>query len=277
MPQIRGYATPFAVYNPGFTGLGWDDYGVSASHSDYSNATGVMSGDLSGFASYEHVLTDDDLAIPVRSTFHFVQIRYTLGQSDLSMAGGLSAEPYLRYENAPPIYQAVIAPPYINTMNDYVAVFACDPNGYPWSRYSIFRVKGARLLFGLRTVIPDPYLASARLYWSECRFEVGFTIPAPVVLTAAATGIGVNAATLRGSLDPRSATSTYPVSWYFDYGTTASYGSRTAVTTGVTGDGVSAVSAAVAGLGAATVYHYRLVAVNGEATYPGADMVFATL
>lgn len=131
-------------------------------------------------------------------------------------------------------------------------------------------------MFGLRTVIPDPWLATARLYWSECRFEVGFTLPAPVVETVSATVLP-NIANLAGLLDPRGATAPFPVVWYFQYGTTTAYGRVTASTGGVTGDGMAAVFANTGLLTPGLVYHYRLVATTAEGSYFGEDVRFLAI
>jgi hypothetical protein len=277
MPQVHGYASPFANYNPGFTDLGWTTYGASPSHSDYSNATGVYSADISGKSTYEHVLTADDLAIPSRAEITKVEIVYQLGQSQLGSAGSLAVVPYLRYENGPPIYQGLVAPVYLNVMQPYLASFPTDPNGFAWARGSIYRLKGRRLLFGLRTTVPDPSLASARLYWSECRFNVYFSAPAPIPVTGGATSIGSTTAVVHGTLDPRSATAEFPAAYEFQYGLTTAYGSSSPQITGITGDGAVAVQAALSGLTHYSVYHYRLVADGPEGTVYGEDKIFSTL
>jgi hypothetical protein len=276
MTVTRGYAT-FDSFDPGFTGKAWEMYGSTYSHTDYSNSTGAVSGDLTGYATYEHVLgVQIDSTIPTRSVFQYVQLRLTLGMVEaLSVAAaGLGVLPYIRYQDGPPIYLAEIRPAYLLSMNDYVVQFTRDPNGYPWALNSIFRLRGERLLFGLRTVIPDPLPFSARIFWSECRFEVGFVLPTPVIVPDPATWSNVGGSNrislLTATIDPRSATSTYPVSYYVQYGTTAAYGSRTSITTGLTGDGPAFVSTGWNGTAGIT-YHYRWVMVTGEGNFYSDD------
>src|SRR5262245_20973271 len=63
----------------------------------------------------------------------------------------------------------------------------------------------------------------------------------------------------------------------FEYGTTTAYG-KTAPCTPAPGAGSSAVavSAAVGGLSANTVYHFRISATNGGGTSKGLDAEFKT-
>jgi len=94
----------------------------------------------------------------------------------------------------------------------------------------------------------------------------------PAVTTGAAQGIGTGSATLTGSLDPRN----HATSWFFEYGTSTGYGSRTATQTASANSGNRAVTAVVGGLTAGTTYHYRLVASSSAGTSRGADVAFTT-
>jgi hypothetical protein len=94
----------------------------------------------------------------------------------------------------------------------------------------------------------------------------------PAVTTGSATSVGVTTATLTGSVDPKGLTT----SWHFDYGTTTSYGSKTPSKSAGSGNGATAVSAAISGLAPATTYHFRLVASSSAGTADGADITFAT-
>jgi hypothetical protein len=64
--------------------------------------------------------------------------------------------------------------------------------------------------------------------------------------------------------------------WYFEYGTTTQYGSRTSNRSAGSGFGDRAVSVAISRLRTGSVYHYRLVATNASGTTRGADLTFAT-
>jgi phosphodiesterase/alkaline phosphatase D-like protein len=98
------------------------------------------------------------------------------------------------------------------------------------------------------------------------------TLPAPDVTTGDATNVGPTTATLTGRVNPRGRATSY----VFDYGTTTSYGSRTAATSAGSGGSTVNASANVTGLAPGTRYHYRLVAFSDVATINGADRTFTT-
>ena len=68
------------------------------------------------------------------------------------------------------------------------------------------------------------------------------------------TSVTESGATLNGRVHPRSMRTT----WWFEYGTTATYGSKTAPEVIDSGDSEQPVSKRVSGLSPARVYHYRL-------------------
>jgi hypothetical protein len=94
----------------------------------------------------------------------------------------------------------------------------------------------------------------------------------PGVQTGAAQSVGVGGATLTGSVDPKSRST----KWWFEYGTTTRYGTKTAAKNAGSGSGAVAVSLAITGLQAATAYHFRLVASSDAGTAAGADQTFST-
>jgi len=96
--------------------------------------------------------------------------------------------------------------------------------------------------------------------------------PAPTVATGAATSVGFASATVAGSLNPEGVPTTY----YFQYGTTPGYGTKTAVQSAQPGTSTQAVNDQLTGLAAATIYHYRLVATSAGGTVVGSDATFTT-
>jgi hypothetical protein len=108
---------------------------------------------------------------------------------------------------------------------------------------------------------------------------LALTVPAmaaaatkPGATTLGASKVTITTATLAGQVNPHGA----PTVFYFQYGTTTAYGSRTP-DVGVGSGTVSAkVAVPIAGLGPNTKYHYRFVAHNGLGTTAGADRVFTT-
>ncbi len=97
---------------------------------------------------------------------------------------------------------------------------------------------------------------------------------APSVSTGEASAIGTTTTTLHASVNPNAQTVT---SCRFEYGTTTKYGS-TATCSKLPGAGSAPVevSAALVGLKAGTVYHFRITAVNHSGTRNGEDASFKT-
>lgn len=95
----------------------------------------------------------------------------------------------------------------------------------------------------------------------------------PVATTRPPTGVTQSSATLTGTVDPNKQATTY----FFQYGSSAFYGTRTATQGPINGNKAKNATAPVAGLAANTTYHYRLVAVNPSGTSFGADVAFKTL
>ena len=98
------------------------------------------------------------------------------------------------------------------------------------------------------------------------------TALAPAVRTGAAQNGASTSATLTGSVDPRGRSTT----WYFEYGTSTGYGSRTARRSAGSGTAVRNVVETISGLTAGATYHYRLVATSDAGTSRGADGAFTT-
>lgn len=101
---------------------------------------------------------------------------------------------------------------------------------------------------------------------------VAATLAAPTAITGPVSAVGGTTATLNGTVNPAG----LATDWWFEYGTTTSYGSKTATTAAGSGTANVAVSKALTGLAAATTYHYRLVAKSSGGTTNGADGLFTT-
>ncbi len=106
-----------------------------------------------------------------------------------------------------------------------------------------------------------------------------FTTTGPGVREPSASSVTSTSATLDASINPNSASTSY----YFQYGTSGSYGVSVPAPPGVSlGSGAEALSVSVhlQGLFPATVYHYRVVALsepNGEpVTVESPDEMFTT-
>lgn len=92
----------------------------------------------------------------------------------------------------------------------------------------------------------------------------------PSVVTQAATAITGTSATLNGTVNPNGLATNY----YFQWGTTTSYGNTTATTSAGSGTASVAASAGITGLVTGTTYHFRLAGVNSDGTTYGSDLTF---
>jgi chitodextrinase len=97
------------------------------------------------------------------------------------------------------------------------------------------------------------------------------TLPlAPVVSAPAASALTSTSATLSGPVDPSGAST---AAW-FEYGTTAAYGS---ITTSVNLTAAATISTPITSLLPATLYHFRIVAQNAGGKSYGPDQTLTTL
>ena len=95
----------------------------------------------------------------------------------------------------------------------------------------------------------------------------------PVVTTGVSSGVRENVATVAGSVNPAGNATTY----WFEYGTTDSYGSQTTEEPAGSGIAESGVTRDLTGLTPGTMYHYRLAAKHGSGgPVYGQDRTFTT-
>ena len=91
----------------------------------------------------------------------------------------------------------------------------------------------------------------------------------PGLVTGDAEGVTTTGATLRGTVNPEGA----PTSYRFEYGPTTSYGNSTPLQDAGSGLGAVPVSAVIGGLDPGSVIHYRLIATNVDGESVGLDRV----
>ena len=94
----------------------------------------------------------------------------------------------------------------------------------------------------------------------------------PDVTTGVASSITASAATLNGTVDPNSRDTTF----YFEYGTSTSYGTKTATKSAGSATTAQSESAGISGLHTGTTYHFRIVASSDAGTSTGKDSSFTT-
>ncbi|MEA3020307.1 MAG: hypothetical protein QOI47_1831 [Actinomycetota bacterium] len=90
--------------------------------------------------------------------------------------------------------------------------------------------------------------------------------------TSPATSVGSTSAVMNGTVGPNGASTSY----YFQYGTSSSYGSTTATADGGSSSDASAVSAYVTGLLPGTTYYFQIIAFNAYGTSYGGQATFTT-
>jgi hypothetical protein len=98
------------------------------------------------------------------------------------------------------------------------------------------------------------------------------TSATPSVVTAAASHVTASSATFNGLINPEALSTT----WYFEYGPTTAFGSKTPVKTLAASPNISSLSAAVSNLAPQATYHYRLVAKSNAGTSYGVDLALTT-
>ena len=98
------------------------------------------------------------------------------------------------------------------------------------------------------------------------------TAEPPAATTSAASSLGSTGATLNGKVDPNGRATTY----FFEYGTTTAYGTKTSSSSAGSGSNATNVSKTVTGLKPGATYHFRLVATSDAGTVTGADLSFTT-
>lgn len=98
--------------------------------------------------------------------------------------------------------------------------------------------------------------------------------PPPMVTTESAGSITETGATFKGTVNPEGQATEY----FFEYGTTTSYGSKTSPQSAGAGSSNVTASASVTGLLPGTPYHFRLVATyaSGSGKALGGDSTFTT-
>ncbi|HEX6206314.1 MAG TPA: hypothetical protein VFZ29_10975 [Solirubrobacterales bacterium] len=94
----------------------------------------------------------------------------------------------------------------------------------------------------------------------------------PVISNVSSSGVRQQQATLSAVVEPGELATKY----YFQYGLTTAYGSKTSVKEIAGGGGAKAIAETISGLSKKTTYHYRLVAENGSGIVVSPDQTFTT-
>lgn len=273
-------ATVSGSVNPNGAATTWYvEYGTTTSYGKQTSSTSAGSGTTSAAVSASLA------ALKPGTTYHY---RFVA----TSTAGtGRGADGILTTSSAPAAVTsgASAVTPTTATLNGTV-----DPSGRPTTWYFDY---GTSTGYGKKTAAKDAGSGSGATGVSEpvtglttgrtYHFRLVATndagtsrgsdrtfVPsaAPAVTTKAASSVADTTAKLNGSVDPNGQAATF----YFEYGTSTSYGTKTSAASAGAGTSAKSVSAAVAGLIGGATYHFRLVATNATGTTTGADLAFTT-
>ena len=113
------------------------------------------------------------------------------------------------------------------------------------------------------------YSSSGTWPWGTKIASFKFTLT-PAVTTLDATSVTSVSAVLNARVNPRGTTTDY----YFEYGTSISYGSSTSTISAGSGNTDVNVNATISGLSAGSIYHFRIVAYNTDGISTGNDLTF---
>ncbi len=102
---------------------------------------------------------------------------------------------------------------------------------------------------------------------------MAFAAGAPSIEGESFSGVGSSNVALNAQINPNGV----PASYYWEYGPTEAYGSRTPEVSLGEGESALPATAHLEGLTANSEYHFRVVAVNAAGTEHGTDTTFRTL
>jgi alpha-tubulin suppressor-like RCC1 family protein len=149
-------------------------------------------------------------------------------------------------------------------------------NGTSWALETALAPGGSKNAYLGGVSCPSAEVCVGTGYWvngsgtAQTMAETLGSFP-PVVATRSATAIAETGATLNGAVNPNGAGTEY----FFEYGPTTSYGSKTAVGY-ASGTNTSERSETIGGLEVGQTYHFRIVAVSAAGTTQGEDQTFTT-
>lgn len=140
--------------------------------------------------------------------------------------------------------------------------FTLQPNGTTWTRSKLFDT-----YYGLQiqSIVAPHLTPSFCLQLASLTVAVTFELPSITPVTTVATEIYRTRVNFNGTVDPQGATSTYPLTVWFQYNKTGTFATTDPITgtRTITGTGSTNVSIRKTGLDAGAIYYYRMVVRNG--------------
>src|SRR6266545_4680721 len=250
-------ATVSGSVNPNGTATTWYvEYGTSTSYGSKTSSAGAGSGTSS--ISVSATLT----GLKVGTSYHY----RVVATNTAGTARG--ADGVLGTSSAP---QAVTGSASSVTPTSATLNGTVNPGGRATNWYFEY---GTSTSYGTRTATKDAGSGTSTVTVSApvTGLATGRTYHFPTVTTKAASSVKDSSATLNASVNPNGQSTTV----YFDYGTSTSYGTKSAAKSIGSGRSSTGVSIPVTGLLPGVVYHVRVVASNATGTNSGSDQTFTT-
>lgn len=243
-----------ATLEPNWTATGGTDFGVMQ---DGSNSTYVSCPvPTGGAAAY---FTASSSIIPDRAAVTLLRIG-SINKTTIDVPSGF--------------FYYVAGDPYFSSAGygDTLGAFYSD-----LTTYLTYSTTGKAALAAGYGVSGDEFIGLTTYFSSEFAVELTFTLPVPTAGTGTANSVLETMAQLRGTVNPSTANATYPVTTYFQWGTSADLSDATSTSPQtVTGDGPQDFSVDLTDLTAGTTYYYRIVASTIETTVNGNIVSFTT-
>lgn len=225
-------------------------------------------------SAYRGLVAFDNSAIPAGSTITAVSLK--LYSPTALSSGGIQIHPEpatwgettVTWANQPAWRSTVLATTTTPAANAWLTI------ALPVTAVTPGTVASWGLSYSVSGIIAN--IASREDATNRPQLSVSYTTsstsPAPTVTTGTASSVTTTGATLSATANDNGTDTTCR----FDYGTTTSYGSQTAIQTIAAGSGATSVSAVLTGLIAGTPYSYRLECTNAGGTTLGSNVTFTT-
>lgn len=234
---------------------------------DGSNATYMSAVPTAAGKTFVVSPLDESALIPTGASGFSVDLLYRMRKSVAAASGQLYGG--VNYFPPPALPSFVVLPTGTTSFVDYTTNLP-QYNVIGSEAWTAGRFYTAEYGFWV-----DTAFGTATVFIAQMSIRLTLTLPVPVVTTNAATLVSSTVATLNSTIDPNTATSLFPVTASFEYGTSTSYGSSTTTST-LTGSGNQSFSKTIVGLTPSTLYHYRVKAVTADGTVNGSDQTFTT-
>ncbi|MCX6934940.1 MAG: Ig-like domain-containing protein, partial [Verrucomicrobia bacterium] len=231
--------------------------GLQANTTYYFRAVGTNS---QGTTTGNTLTFTTTTALPLVTTIAAGYVMpYTASLNGDVTPNGLNTSVYFEWGDRSDVLSLSNSPEAIGSGTNLVAKWAAIANLSPDSTY-FFRIVAMNVNNNITN----------KTYGATLSFKT--LSVKPMVTTLGTTNVVTTAATFQGTVNPNGS----QTSFFFEYGSTPSYGSTTTTQDAGSGSNSVALSAALTGLSAGQVYYYRAAASNSFGVSYGTDQSFYT-